>query len=331
MSFVELPDGNYTPRTDDPRAGLRRPDLRGLQPADRRAHPVPLPAPASPGEEGSGGGGERTGGADPLLGRSGRARGRAEGADRRRDVVEPGVRGRRLPQRVPGRAAAGRCRSDGHPLQHDQLGAPLDARLELRRQCRRSAHRRDHQGHRHARLAARPPGLHDLRGAALALRDRQREAVDSLRDGHRAHPPAVGARGRPHARPRPQLLRQLQGLDLGDGLSASARRAEGRRHDRPVEGLRGADRRLGQGGDRLRLPAVRRRRHRRRRGAHEDHRRRVGAGPALLHQPGFRHPPAHRAVVERRQPGRRADPPDEGAARGARPHRREDDPDRRAR
>ena len=35
-----------------------------------------------------------------------------------------------------------------------------------------------------------------------------------------AHPPAVGARSRPHARPRPQLLRQQQGLDLGDGLSA---------------------------------------------------------------------------------------------------------------
>ncbi len=106
---------------------------------------------------------------------------------------------------------------------------------------------------------------------------------------------------------------------------ASARGAEGGRHDRSVEGLRSAHRRLGQGGHQLRLPPVRRR-HRRRRGAHEDHRRRVGAGPALLHQPGHRHPPAHRAVVERREPGRRAEPADEGAPGGARPHRREDDP-----
>ena len=90
---------------------------------------------------------------------------------------------------------------------------------------RRSAHRRDHQGHGHARLAARSAGLHDLRGAAVAVRERQREAGDSLRDRAGAHPPAVGARSRPHARPRPQLLRQHQGLDLGDGLSASARGA----------------------------------------------------------------------------------------------------------
>ena len=43
-----------------------------------------------------------------------------------------------------------------------------------------------------------------------------------------AHPPARRARSRPHARPRPQLLRQHEGLDLGDGLSASAREAEAR-------------------------------------------------------------------------------------------------------
>ena len=54
----------------------------------------------------------------------------------------------------------------------------------------------------------------------------------------------------------PQLLRQQQGLDLGDGLPASARGAQGRRHDRHLEGLRGAHRRLGQGRDQLRLPRV---------------------------------------------------------------------------
>ena len=42
----------------------------------------------------------------------------------------------------------------------------------------------------------------------------------------------------PHARARPQLLRQHQGLDLGDGLSASARGAEGGRHHRSLQGLR---------------------------------------------------------------------------------------------
>ena len=50
--------------------------------------------------------------------------------------------------------------------------------------------------------------------------------------GHRAHPPALGARGRPHARPRAQLLRQHRRPHLGDGLSASAGHAQGRRHAR---------------------------------------------------------------------------------------------------
>ena len=105
-------------------------------------------------------------------------------------LVEPGVRGRRLPQRVQGGCAARRRRPDGHPLQHDQLGPSLDARLELRRLGDRSAHRRDHQGHGHARLAARSAGLHDLRRPALAVHERQRAAGDPLRNGAQAHPPA---------------------------------------------------------------------------------------------------------------------------------------------
>ena len=36
-------------------------------------------------------------------------------------------------------------RPHGHPLQHDQLGAPFHARLEHRRLGDRSAYRRDHQ------------------------------------------------------------------------------------------------------------------------------------------------------------------------------------------
>jgi hypothetical protein len=69
---------------------------------------------------------------------------------------------------------------------------------------------------------------------------------------------------------------------------------------------------------------------RRGRGAAQDPRRCVGPGPAVPDQPGHRHPPASRAVVERREPGRRAEPPDEGAPRGARSHRR-DRPSARAR
>ena len=146
---------------------------------------------------------------------------------RRRELVEPGVRSRRLPQRVQGRRAARRRRPDGHPLQHDQLGPPLDARLE----------------HRAARSA--DPRTGEIIKATVtlgSLRDRQDYLIfegllspyttgnekpdDPLPDRAQAHPPARGARGRPHARPRPQLLRQHQGLDLGDGLSAPAREAE---------------------------------------------------------------------------------------------------------
>ena len=183
------------------------------------------------------GGDQRTDQADSVLGRFGRARRREEGARRRRELVEPGVRSGRLPQRVQGRRAARGRRSDGHPLQHDQLGPSLDAWLELGWLGVGSAYRRDHQGDRHARIAARSPGLHDLRGPAVAVREWRRASRGPLRNRAGAHPPAVGARGRPHARPRPQLLRQQQGLGLGDGLSAPARSAERRRHDRSVEGV----------------------------------------------------------------------------------------------
>ena len=102
----------------------------------------------------------------------------------------------------------------------------------------RSAHRRDHQGHGHARIAARSAGLHDLRGPAVAVHERQRDARPMLYETALARiRQLVGARSRPHARARPQLLRQQQGLDLGDGLSASARGAEGGRHDRSLQGV----------------------------------------------------------------------------------------------
>ena len=73
----------------------------------------------------------------------------------------------------------------------------------------RSAHRRDHQGPRHARIAARAAGLPDRRRSARRRTatatetppEMERMALARLRQ-------LVGARGRPHARLRPQLLRQ---------------------------------------------------------------------------------------------------------------------------
>ena len=58
---------------------------------------------------------------------------RSARAARRRALVEPGVRGRGLSQRLPRRAAARGREPARHPLQRDQLGASLDARLEHRR------------------------------------------------------------------------------------------------------------------------------------------------------------------------------------------------------
>ena len=52
-SLVELPDGNYTPRDDDPRAGYGGLTLRRLQRAHRRADGEALHPPPSAGEEGS--------------------------------------------------------------------------------------------------------------------------------------------------------------------------------------------------------------------------------------------------------------------------------------
>ncbi len=71
-------------------------------------------------------------------------------------------------------------------------------------------------------------------------------------------------------------------------------------------------------------------RRQRRRRAREDPRRRVDRGPALLHQPGHRHPSEGRPVDQRRQPDARADAVDEGASRGAGSDRPEHDPQRHA-
>ena len=177
VSFVELPDiTGYTPRLDDPRAGyggatfvdfsqpisepiqfryIRRHRLQKKDPSAAISEPIkPIQYWVD------------SGAPEDVK------KALVEGAM----LVGQGVRGRRLPQRVQGGRAAGRRRPDGHPLQHDQLGSPLDARLELRRIGVGSSHRRDHQGHGHAGIAARPSGLHDLRRPAVAVHERHRAA-----------------------------------------------------------------------------------------------------------------------------------------------------------
>ena len=232
------PTANYKPRACDPRSGYMDVSFKDYSAPLGTSQHARSPGPAPAAEEGPDGRHQRPGEADCLLPRSRRSRADPLGAARRRALVEPGVRGGRLPQRVSRRAAARRRQPARHPLQRHQLGAPLDARLEHRRRGHRSAHRRDHQGRRHARLAAHPAGLHDRRGPAVALQDGHRDAARAEGVGARAHPPALRARGRPHARPRPQLLRQHRRPHLGDGLPAPARHAQARRHVRLLEGLR---------------------------------------------------------------------------------------------
>ena len=137
------------------------------------------------------------------------------------------------------------------------------------------------------------------RRPAQPLQERHRDAAGADRVGARAHPPALGARGRPHARPRPQLLRQRRRPHLGDGLSASARHAEGAT-------ARSTTRRSTTSGsatwDKVAIPygysdfpA----------GTDEasalasDPRGRSEEGPALHDEPGHRREPARRSVVER--------------------------------
>jgi len=87
---------------------------------------------------------------------------------------------------------AARRATRGHPLQHDQLGASLDARLESGARSP-TAHRRDHQGDGHARLAARSPGLHDLRGLSRRTPPGLRGRRSSTKRAQ-ADPPARSAR-----------------------------------------------------------------------------------------------------------------------------------------
>ncbi len=286
-SLVELPDGNYKPRYDDPRAGYG-----GLSFVD---YSVPIGEPMVQHyirrhrlrEEGPQRRHQRARQAHRILGGSRRARrtsGKAliEGASWWNQAFEAaGFRNAFKVAVLPDGA-------DPMDIRYNMINWVHRSTRgwSIRRHRHRSAHRRDHQGHRDARLPARPPGLPDLRRPALALHHRQREARHPLPDRARAHPPACRARSRPHPRPRPQLLRQQPGLDLRDGLSAPAGEAARRRHHRYLRSLPGAHRRMGQGGHQLRLPRASPRRRAGR--ARQDPRRRLGQGPALPDQPGHR-------------------------------------------
>ena len=151
------PTRNYKPRALRSALGLRRASAY-------ENYSAPLGEPMTQrfirrhrlAEEGSVGGGQRAGQADRLLPRSRRARADPLGAARRRALVEPGVRGGRLSQRVPRRAAARRRQPARHPLQRHQLGASIDARLEHRRQRRpiRAPARSSRASSRSARCAS---------------------------------------------------------------------------------------------------------------------------------------------------------------------------------
>ena len=199
-----------------PRQFLRHHVLR-LRVAHHRSNREAMDRQASPSEEGPECRHLGAGETDRLLRRQRRAGAHPFRSRARRLVVERGVRSCRFPKRLPGESAAGRCRSDGSSIQHDQLGPSVDARLVVRRQRCRSANRTDSEGERDARFVARPagrparqrhgaavcgrqpcqrrPGAFRLRrrcpaGSRLSCRSRSEERRGG--DGARPYPPALG-------------------------------------------------------------------------------------------------------------------------------------------
>ena len=187
-SFVELPGPGYKTREFDPRAGYfgsEHVDDSALlsERIDKRVINRHRLAKKDPERRH-----ERPRRAHRLLSGPRSARTHPFRPARRRPLVEPGVRSRRLPQRVPFRADARRRRPHGRPLQRRPVGASRHARMVVWRQHHRPAHRRNHQGPGDARFAARAAGLHDHGRPALALRGRK---TGLARDGaRRADAPA---------------------------------------------------------------------------------------------------------------------------------------------
>src|SRR4029450_8148454 len=179
-TFAELPDGNYKPRYDDPRAGYG-----GLQYMDYAA---PLGTPMVKRFVRR----HRLEKVDPS----------ARVSDAKKPIVYYVARGTREPIRSALLEGAGWWNQafeaagyrDAFRVELLPEGAdPLDLRYKViqwvhratrgwssrrsrrRRRAGRAARRPDHQGPRVAGLAARPAGLADRRGAAVALRARRRE------------------------------------------------------------------------------------------------------------------------------------------------------------
>ena len=286
--FAELPDANYKPRFDDPRAGYGGAAVHGLRGAARHADGAALhPAPSS--REGrSVGARQRREEADRLLRRSrhagadplGAARRRAAGGTRR--SRPPAIRNAFRVELLPEGAdpmdirynminwvhRSTRGWSTGATISDPRTGEIIKATVTL-------GSLRDRQDYLifEGLLAPYKTGTEtpDILAKTAIARIRQlaaHEVGHTLGLGH-------------------QYYNSSEGADLGDGLSAPAREAERRRHHRFVRRLRRRHRRVGQGGDRLRLPGFPAR-HRRSRRAAEDPGRCLEAGPDLHDEPGHR-------------------------------------------
>ena len=144
-SFIELPDANYKPRKFDARAGYGGMTYMDFSApfGDRHAGAIHPPPPAR--EKGSERGGERSRRADHLLRRSRRARADSHRARRRRALVEPGVRGRRIPQRASASSSCPKaptrwtCATTPSPGSTDRRAAGATARRSAIRAPARSS------------------------------------------------------------------------------------------------------------------------------------------------------------------------------------------------
>ncbi len=131
-SFRKLPGPGYRTRLADPRIGVNGPDIFDYATPDRRGREDPPRGPSPAPETEPGSDAVRADRADRLLCRPRYAGADPERADRRRGMVEPGLRGCGIHRCVPGKRVAGHRRPTGHPLQRDPLDTPADTRILVR-------------------------------------------------------------------------------------------------------------------------------------------------------------------------------------------------------